>query len=229
VARDRRDADGRWYPGGVKRGASASELLGRSPLWAALPDAARRELAARATRKRFRNGQRLLAASDRAVVTLVVGRADLISVGGDDGDDERVAAVIRSVAPPATVGISVALGAAASAELWAAEAGELLSIPGDTVARTIERHPDAAVAALIHLGGLVAELSASLAIMRRHGLVDRLRHTITTLAHGRRELAITHAALAAEVGGERANVSRALARLEADGFLVRRRGRLEIK
>jgi CRP-like cAMP-binding protein len=41
-------------------------------------------------------------------------------------------------------------------------------------------------------------------------------------------VAITHAQLADEVGGTRANVSRALARLEREGALRRRRGRIEL-
>jgi CRP-like cAMP-binding protein len=195
------------------------ELLARSPLWAALPAASRAELAARATRRKFKKGQRLLGAGDRAVVTLVLGRADLIAADG---------AVVRSVTPPMTIGVSVAIGAAASAELYAAEAGELLSIPGEAVAATLRRHPDAAVAALVHLADVVAQLSETLEVMRTHGLALRLRYALAVLAQGRRELAITHDELAAAVGGTRANVSRALARLEAEGVVRRRRGRIEI-
>jgi CRP-like cAMP-binding protein len=45
----------------------------------------------------------------------------------------------------------------------------------------------------------------------------------------RREVSITHAQLADEIGGTRANVSRALARLEREGVLRRRRGRIELR
>lgn len=202
-----------------------AELMERAPVWAALPAVARAELAARATRKAFRKGQRLLGAGDRNVVTLVVGRADLMST--TFAGHEPI--VVRSVAPPATLGISVALGAAPTAELWACDAGELITIPGEAVVATIKRHPDAAIAALIHLGALIGELSDALEVMRRHGLLHRVRAALTALAVGRREVAITHDELAAGVGGTRANVSRALARLEDEGFLRRRRGRIELR
>jgi CRP-like cAMP-binding protein len=201
--------------------APVEELVAGAPLWAALPAVARRELLARATRRRFRRGQRLLGVGDRALVTLVVGRGELRA-----GDDD---AVIRSLVAPATIGVSLALGAPPSAELWATDDGVLVAVPGEALAATLRRHPEAAIAALVHLAGVVAELSATALAMRRHGLAARLRHRLLELARGRRELAITHAALAAEVGGTRANVSRALARLEAEGWLRRHRGRLELR
>jgi CRP-like cAMP-binding protein len=55
-----------------------------------------------------------------------------------------------------------------------------------------------------------------------------VRHRLRALAAGRREVAITHARLADEIGGTRANVSRALARLEREGVIKRRRGRIEL-
>jgi CRP-like cAMP-binding protein len=197
----------------------------RAPVWAALPAVARAALAARASRRSFRKGQRLLGAGDRHVVTLVLGRADLVSATSVGHEP----IVVRSLAPPATLGISVALGAPSTAELWARDAGELLAVPGEAVAATIKRHPDAAIAALIHLGAMIGELSDALEVMRRHGLVHRVRAALTALAVGRREVAITHDELAASVGGTRANVSRALARLEDAGFLRRRRGRVELR
>jgi CRP-like cAMP-binding protein len=196
-----------------------AELLARSPLYAAMPAPTRRALAGRATRKRFRRGQRVLGEGDPIVITLVVGRVDVVAG----------AEIVRSLAPPATAGVSVAVGAPATAELWAAEDGELLSVPATAVADAIRRQPEAAIAAVAHLAGLVGELSAEIDVLRRHGLVARLRHRITVLARGRREVAITHDALASQVGGTRANVSRALARLEAEGWLRRRRGKIEIR
>jgi CRP-like cAMP-binding protein len=209
----------------TRHAATNEELLERSPLWLAFPPAARRELAARATRRTFRAGQRLLGAGDRSVITLVVGRAELVSL--DPMDVEPVA--IRSVVPPATIGISVALGAPPSAELWAREAGSLISLPGDAVAATVKRHPDAAIAALIHLANVISDLSSALEVMRRHSLADRLRHVLADLSQGRRELVITHAQLAGVIGGTRPNVSRALARLEADGLIRRHKGRIELR
>jgi CRP-like cAMP-binding protein len=96
------------------------------------------------------------------------------------------------------------------------------------VAAALKRHPEAALAALAHLGGVIADLSSEVAALRVHGLASRVRHRLEQLGRGRREVAITHARLAEEVGGTRANVSRALAQLEREGIVQRRRGRIEL-
>jgi CRP-like cAMP-binding protein len=196
------------------------ELLVRAPVFAAMPATVVAGLAARATRRRIRRGQRV--GGRDAVLVLVAGRLEVVSDRGDE------VAVVRSLVPPAVVGLSVAVGAPASAELWAAEDSDLVVIPADAVAAALRRHPEATLAALVHLGGVIAELSAEVAALRRHGLVARIRHRLGQLGAGRREISITHARLAEEVGGTRANVSRALARLEREGVVRRRRGRIEL-
>jgi len=193
----------------------APHLL-RAPLFAAMPRAAVDGLAARATRRRVKAKQRV--GGDRVLFVVLTGRVEILA------DD----VVIRSLVPPAVVGVSVAAGAPASAELWAAEDSEVVSVPADAVAAALKRYPEAAIAAIAHLGGVIGELSAEIAALRVHGLTERIRHRLLHLAAGRREVTITHARLAAEVGGTRANVSRALARLEAEGMLRRQRGRIEL-
>src|SRR5262245_21558546 len=99
-------------------------------------------LAARATRKKVKRGQRVLARSDAALVLALVGRVEVIA---DDG------MVICSVAPPGVFGVSLAVGAAATAELWVVEDCELVVIPADAMAAALRRNPDAAIAAIGHL------------------------------------------------------------------------------
>jgi CRP-like cAMP-binding protein len=205
---------------GYRRAVGRVELLLRSPLFAAMPRAVVDALAARAIRRHARRGQRVLARRDAAVVVLLVGRLEVVA------DDQTI---VRSLVPPATVGISLAAGAHATAEILAADDSELVILPADAIAAALRRHPEAALAALVHLGGVIGELSAELAALRQHGLVERLRHRLRVLGAGRRELAITHARLAEEIGGTRANVSRALARLEREGVLRRHRGRIELR
>jgi CRP-like cAMP-binding protein len=195
------------------------ELLLRAPLFAAMPRAAVDALAARATRKKVKRGHRVLARSEAALVVVVVGRVEVVA---DDGT------VIRSVGPPGVFGVSLAVGVAATAELRAAEECELLVVPADAMAAALRRNPDAAIAAIGHLAGVIGELSAEIEALRQHGLVSRVRHRLAQIGAGRREIAITHEQLAGEIGGTRANVSRALARLESDGVIKRRRGRIEL-
>jgi CRP-like cAMP-binding protein len=125
-------------------------------------------------------------------------------------------------------GVSLAVGAEASAELRAAEDLEVIVIPSEAMAAAVERNPEAAIAAIGHLAGVIGELSSEIEALRKHGLLSRIRHRLAQVGAGRREIAITHGQLAEEVGGTRANVSRALARLERDGVIKRRRGRIEL-
>ncbi len=181
-------------------------------------------LAARTTRRTVKKGQRVLARADRGqVILLVTGRLEVVA---DQGDEVTL---VRSLLPPAVVGVSIAAGAAPSAELWAAEDSELLVVPADDVAAALKRYPEAALAAIAHLGGVIAELSAEIAALRVHGLASRVRHRLEVLGRGRCEVEITHARLAEEVGGTRANVSRALAQLEREGIVTRRRGRIQLR
>ena len=155
---------------------------------------------------------------DAALVVVVTGRLEVVAGG-----------VIRSLVPPTVAGVSIAAGAAPTAELRAAEESEIAIVPVDAVKAALRRYPEAALAAIVHLGGVIGELSTEIAALRVHGLVERVRHRLRSLAAGRREVVITHARLAEEVGGTRANVSRALARLERDGEISRRRGRIVLR
>ena len=209
---------------GMAKKLLSTELLLRAPLFAAMPASVVSALAARATRRRVKKGQRVMSRADRGgVLVVVTGRLEVVADHGDG------VTLVRSLLPPSVVGLSVAAGAAPSAELWAAEDGELLVVPADDVAAALRKHPDAALAAIAHLGGVIAELSSEIAALRVHGLASRVRHRLDQLGRGRREVAITHARLAEEVGGTRANVSRALAQLERQGIVTRRRGRIELR
>lgn len=200
------------------------ELLVRAPLFAAMPARLVESLAARATRRHVKRGGRVLSRDDRAqVIVLVTGRLEIVV----DHDDEVT--LLRSLSPPALVGLSIAAGAPPSAEVWAGEDSDLVVVPADDVAAAIRKHPEAALAAIAHLGGVIAALSSEVTALRAHGLAARVRHRLRQLGRGRREVAITHARLAEEVGGTRANVSRALARLERQGLIHRRRGRIELR
>ena len=112
-----------------------AELLRRAPLFSAMPARVVDGLAARATRRKLRKGQRVLARGDAAVVVLLTGRLEVVTDTGDE------VTVVRSLQPPAVVGISVAAGAAASAELWVAEDAELAVVPADAVAAALRRYP----------------------------------------------------------------------------------------
>src|SRR5438132_4341328 len=166
-------------------------------MFAAMPRAIVDQLAARAVRRRVKRGQRVLVRGDTSLIALVTGRLEVTS---DDG------VVIRSLVPPAIAGVSLAVGAKATAELRAAEDCELIGVPDGALAAALRRHPEAAIAAIAHLASVVGELSEEIAALRRHGLVARVRHRLAQLGRGRREIAITHARLADEICGTRPDV-----------------------
>ncbi len=203
-------------PGTEQRAA----LLLRAPLFAALPRPELVRLASAASRRRLRSGAHAHGIGDRFVLALVTGRLEVV---GEDGE------AVRSLLPPAVVGVSMVAGVDATAELRAAEPSEVLVVPASAFAAVLRRSPQAALAVVAHLAALVAELSLELQALRRHGVVERVRHRLRQLGASRRVLSITHAQLAAELGASRANVSRALARLEEQGLVRRQRGRIELR
>ena len=179
-------------------------------MFAAMPRGVVDAIAAGAVRRRIRKGRPI-----GEPFVLVTGRVEVTA-----GE------VVRSLVPPTVANVSVAAGGTPTAELVAAEDCEIVALPA--LAAVLRRHPDAMLAALVQLGRTIGELSEELAALRQHGLAARIRHRLAQLGAGRREVAITHGRLAEEVGGTRANVSRALARLEREGSLRRRRGRIEL-
>jgi DNA-binding transcriptional MocR family regulator len=81
----------------------------------------------------------------------------------------------------------------------------------------LAERPALALAAMARLGELLAALTTEVEELRSCDLDQRLLACLRRHARTRRELYLTHAELAAQVGASRANVSRALARLRRRG------------
>lgn len=141
-------------------------------------------------------------------------------------DDDGRLSTLRLLQPGALVGLSTALGALHSADLVAQVESTVLAWPAEIVRSTVLKHPAVARQAVLELAALVAELTDQIVSSRSDDVEARTWRVVQRLGKGRRELALSHAQLAELVGASRANVSRALARLEARGLLTRRRGRL---
>jgi CRP-like cAMP-binding protein len=184
-----------------------------------LDDAHLLELARAGVRRSLPRRARLFrrGAKSDAIALVLSGRLHVVA-------DERT--VLRSLGPGHLVGLSTVAGAAHSADIVAAEATEVLVLSGRDVRALFSREPALPLALVVALADLVALLSDELRAERGDDVEARVRAKTRALLAGRREVRITHGELAAMVGAERANVSRALARLEANGELVRKRGRL---
>jgi CRP/FNR family transcriptional regulator len=201
-----------------------SERLGRSPAFAGLEAAEREALVANATREKLRRGQRLFARGERKDVVALVLTGRLEVVRANEGAPPLV---VRTLGPDAIVGLTLVAGAVATADVIAREVTTLLVVPGSTLRRAIARKPEALLAALAHLSDLLDSLTDELA-SRDRPLRERVARALLREGRGLREIALTHADLAARVGATRAKVSHALEDLARAGAIRLRRGRIEI-
>jgi CRP-like cAMP-binding protein len=178
-------------------------------------------LARAGARRSLRRKQRLFARGDAgdALVLVLTGRIDVV----------RGTSVLRSLGADALLGLSTVAGAPHTADLVAAEASEVLIVPGGYVRALFAKRPELPRKIIVALAQLVSDLSDDVEAFRNVDLVERTRRKIIQLGRGRREVTITHAELARQVGATRANTSRALGALERQGVLRRRRGRIEIR
>jgi len=208
-----------------RRDEQIAKRLGRHPVFAALGQRERLALARAGVRRNLAAGRRLFVEGDDADRLIVVlgGQIDIERVG--EGGERRL---YRRLGTDAVIGLSTVAGATHSADVVARTESRVLSIEGDALRDAFARRPAAALAAISALGDLVAKLSDELAEAAGGSLLERLERRLRRIAGDRREIEITHAELAGQLGAERANVSRALARLEDSGVLKRRRGRIEI-
>ncbi len=199
--------------------------LSRAPLLAALDAEALARLAAAARVRRYARGQLLWQQGqrqDQAAVVLL-GRLDVCRV---TADGERM--LLRVLGPGEVVGLSVVAGEAHSADLVAGDALQVALLPGAALRQLFASRPALALAAMARLGDLLRQLTDEMEDLRFADLQQRLRSCLARLGRGRREVRLTHAELAEQVGASRANVSRALKRLERGGLLRCRRGRVEL-
>lgn len=179
-------------------------------------------LALEGVRRKIGAGTLVFSRGQRSALAFVIsGRLDV--VGGEVRD-----VTLRRLPPDSVVGWSTLAGAEHSADVIAGEDSEVLVFPATTVRGLLRANPELALAAIVHLAELVATLSDELDEMRRPELQSRVLARLKRLGKSQREVRVTHAALAAQVGASRANVSRALASLERDGHLQRHRGWIEL-
>lgn len=196
--------------------------LRRTALFSSLSPAEAEALVRAGQLRRLSRGEALAREGAPGTLTfLVTGRLAIQRL-----DEAGRLSTLRLLEPGALVGLSTALGASHSADLVAQAASTVLTWPAGVAREAVLRYPAVARQAVLELGALVAELTDQLVSSRSDDVEARTWRVVQRLGKGRRELALSHAQLAELVGASRANVSRALARLEARGLLTRRRGRL---
>jgi len=205
--------------GGLR--ATFAERIGRAPPLTLLPQPSLERLAEGATSRDVRRGQLLYRQGSIPDVVALVLTGELRLRRG------KIA--VRTLGPDTLVGLATTAGSPHSADVFAAEDGVVLVIPGALLRAVVAEAPEAALAMVAHLADLLARVTDEALEERTLDLDARILARLGGLAEGRGEVTLTHGEIAAHVGATRANVSRALARLEARGALKRGgRGKIEL-
>lgn len=200
------------------------EQLAASPVFGRLGDAALRALAAVATTSTRPKGTILVRRGEAPDELLLVLRGSL-DVWRQVSSSRRMH--LRRLGRGDFVGWSIVAGEEHTADLVAGSKLEFARIPGRTIRRLFRDHPQVPLQMIASLGALVGKLSDEIAELRFNSLDQRVFKTVLRLAGGTRRLDITQAELAEAVGASRANVARALGRLDSAGLVARGRGWIE--
>jgi CRP-like cAMP-binding protein len=201
--------------------SSRIDRLARAAPLSRLPREALLELARLSVRRELRRGQTLWRRGSKpdAFALVLVGELRV----------RRDGAILRAIRPDEIVGLSTTAGAPHSADVVAAEDTSVLVVQGAVLREVIRREPALALAAIAHLAEVLAQATDDALEERETTLEQRLLRRLARLARNAREVRMTHADLAKHVGASRANVTRALGRLQARGLVrVAGRGRIEV-
>ncbi len=151
-----------------------------------------------------------------------------VVVGGELRVVKNRGRVLRVLAPPEMVGLSTLAGTAHSADVVAGEGCRVFVLGGAPLRRLVAKHPGMALAMVAALAAKLGELSDDLVAVNESSLQQRTLARVLRLGRGLRQVKVTHAELAAQLGATRSNVSRALERLQDSGRVRLARGCIEI-
>jgi len=214
-----------WGPATTGSGEVAEHLKG-SALFSVLPASDVEELVAAAVSRSFRPGQRLFSENEPSVAIHVIVRG-VVRLFRSNRKGQLL--TLRRLSAGSVLGQMSALDASGhSVSAEAEDQVEVLAIPRTRYIAALKRHPEAALALARILADIVRRLSDELEAMKFSTIESRLLDKICERAAERREVVVTHATLAAEVGATRENVSRLLGRLKKKGVVALGRGRIEI-
>lgn len=199
--------------------------MASTPFFSGLDAGGTARLAAAARRRRLGRGQTLWRQGEKPDALAVVVSGSLHVTRTSERGDTLLLRILR---PFDVVGLSTVAGAAHSADLVAGEPSAVLILPGRILREFFAERPALALAAMARLGELLAALTTEVEELRSCELDQRLLACLRRHSRTQRELCLTHAELAAQIGASRPNVSRALARLRRRGAVQCRRRRITL-
>ena len=199
--------------------------LSQNPVFASLSVDARRKIAAAAivrTCKRSAVLARELEPSDQFL--LILDGSLQVCRYSEDGSK----IIYRAVYPPSGIGYLLLSGEPHTAEIVAGDDTLVACIPVPLLKDLLNANPKSLYRAIASLSELVDDLSSEILAERTLPLPERVRRAVYKNADQHGELRISHEELAQNIGATRANVSRALKKLEASGTLSLRRRAIQI-
>jgi CRP-like cAMP-binding protein len=205
-------------------GTTAARRLRMAPVFAKLDLAVLEKIARGAVFRRLKKGAHLWKQGQLAPELAFVWEGELRVVRrGSAG------VTFRSVPINQVIGFSNAIGGTpCSVDVDAALSTRVMLVAGETLRSLIPKHPEIAFQALGYMGDLVARLSDEVELLHHADLRTRLLVRLGMLSEGRREIEITHQALATQVGARRETVTRMLLKLERAGAIVCGHGRIAV-
>jgi CRP/FNR family transcriptional regulator, cyclic AMP receptor protein len=210
----------------MARGLDILEVLRRSAVLGVLEPAGRQALAEGGRKRTLGAGTELFRAGDPGteILVLVRGRVRLWRL-----TPEGQVLVLRLCGPGEILGQMSAIDDGQhSVNATADEEVDVLHVSAAAFRAQLERRPVAAIRLAQVLAQRVRELSDEVEAMKFSTIGGRVVRLLLQLGAARREVRVTHQALAEQVGATRENVSRVLGQLRDEGTLRLGRGVIEI-
>ncbi len=201
-------------------GSSSLDLLhhrlAQNAFFAALPGDLRGTVAFRSEVRRYARGDLIARELDSPDSFLLILDGS-VEICRDSDEGERT--VFRTLYPPAGIGYSFLAGQPHTADLVATDETVLALIPIAHLRSIFDSRPDVLYKAISRLAELVDALSTELMEQRTLPVLERVRRAVYRNADQHGELHISHEELSHFVGATRANVTRALEKLENSGAI----------
>jgi len=201
-------------------GAHSHDLLrhrlSQNAFFAALPADLGVQVASRSEVRSYARGDVIARELDPSESFLLILDGS-VEICRDSDEGERT--VFRTLYPPAGIGYSFLAGQPHTAELVATDKTVLAHIPISYLKSIFGTRPDVLYKAISRLAELVDALSTELMEQRTLPVLERVRRAVYRNADQHGELRISHEELSHFVGATRANVTRALEKLEHSGVI----------
>jgi len=197
----------------------------QAPLFAGLPGEIRDKIMQTVSIRKYENGSVLASAGSLPPVMFMIlsGTVDikLIDIEGDE-------ILLRRLSAPTIFGYCLLSGKPFSADIVASGTVVAALFGLDRTRDILSTRPDVLFTAIGHLSSLVESLSAERMGLKTRTLSERIMSALVSVADHEGVCSISHEELGRLAGGSRANVSRALKKMENEKRLILERLRIRL-